>query len=94
MKIEVTADDIKVGKPGMAAQCPVALAVQRAVGKCFVTVAQDVSVYTESTFGVMRSRRADLPGIAKDFIRAFDREFYSGAHAGMPFTFELDLEPA
>ncbi len=82
-EISVTAEDIARGKRGSCGECPIALAVARALGK-----ATDVKV--TCVFAYIRHNLRDattvyaLPGKATRFIDAFD-----DGEPVEPFTFTM-----
>jgi hypothetical protein len=87
MKIEVTAEDIRVGWRSDCCRCPVALAIRRALdlGECDVEVIPDLVVISRRAAPVATY---DLPNMAFEFVLRFD------GHAWVePFTFELDIQP-
>jgi hypothetical protein len=79
MKITVTAEDIKNGKPDMPEFCPIALAVKRA-GLCEHPYV--ISTYIDCEDGTFY----DLPHNASEFITMFD------AHKTVqPFEFDIEV---
>jgi len=82
--IEVTADDIANGKPGVCSLCPIALAILRALpGWGDATVTNWHVFPPDDGFAEI-----DLPSAACDFIESFD---CLGQAAVEPFSFELDV---
>lgn len=81
MKIEVTDDDIRQGTKGNCVRCPVALAIERALGK---DLAFEPWVVGDAAW--VGLRRCTLPRKARNWIRRFDREL-----SVAPFTFDLDI---
>ena len=75
MRIEVTAEDIRIGKPGP--QCPISLAGRRASGKYTAVGVTRIWFMDEAeTFA--------LPDVAVTFIKRFD------SHQPVePFSFEV-----
>ena len=74
--VEVTADDIVRGKPGIPRRCPIALAVARASQRHKVHVgSREVSV---------DRYEAELPFDAMDWQRRFDRD-----ESVEPFAFKI-----
>lgn len=80
VKVEVTAEDIRDGKPGKYASCPVALALRRATGIEFGVVR-----HAAHAFKV----RVGLPFEVYTFIENFDRSYLRSLCK--PFAFEIDL---
>lgn len=95
MKIDVTAEDIELGKPSSACECPVARAIKREVKRNIVKVLPGAVWIDNDNY--TRRYRVTLPSVVTAFIYAFDS---LGGHnldsrdrisRGLkPFTFELD----
>lgn len=84
LRINVTAQDIKYGRPEHGEACPIARAVRRTkVGKQAVFSVGASYIYTEAR---PEMGRVVLPSEATDFIRAFDRHL-----PVEPFTFMLEV---
>lgn len=89
--INVTEDDIKIGKPNEYASCPVALAVERGTRQiCEVFPLYShgmVAIYFPSRIGDDRKR------IVKDAedVRQFIMDFDMGKYV-KPVSFEIDLD--
>lgn len=82
MKIEVTEDDIRMGRPKSACACPIALALKRAGIKG--DVAENLVCVKRSIY--------QLPAVASDFIRRFDLEPMDCARVALPpFSFDIDI---
>ena len=89
--IQVTQDDIDKGAPECVSACPIALAVERAVGPCD-------ELYV--TPGAIRYRQenvvwvASTPMQAAGFIGTFDnqKDMARIGQKPMPFSFEVDFE--
>ena len=77
--VKVTAEDIKNGRPGKCALCPIALALKRTLGT------DEVSVYSEGLMVGVQYFRATQK--IKDFIDRFDE----GSHV-RPTKFRLILD--
>ena len=90
VKIEVTQADIDSGTPDCPCTCPVALALERAVGPC-----DDVFV---SKKWIMRFRQenivwsADTPDEVADFINHFDVNGTASTEGWAPQPFTCDAE--
>jgi len=85
--VQLNTDDIKNGKRGSSCGCPVALAVNRAIKdvcSAQVSIGQRFAFIDGSGSYLMHS--VDLPEIATQFIRDFDRE-----EEVKPIIFELHL---
>lgn len=76
--INVTANDIKYGKPRMTTSCPIARAVKRRTIGNFYSVGADTCWINEDIIF--------LPSEARDFIVKFDR-----GREVKPFKFTLDV---
>lgn len=83
MKIEITEDDIKNGKPCNSKMCPIASAAQRA-GLKFVTVGEQDIYFQDPDLG--KPGWHALPEKAVHFIINFDAR--KEVH---PFSFDLDV---
>lgn len=88
--VNVTQADIDAGMPGFGCDCPVALAVHRALphlpGAYVYSYGVATSAHLEADpFGSV-DVFADLPRAARDFITRFD-----GSEQVEPFSFELEL---
>lgn len=81
MTIEVSQGDIDEGLRGVCASCPVALAVNRALG------VHDAKIAV-GTYSVVGGRWFNLPESARSWIVTFDR---IGPSYVKPFTFELEF---
>ena len=79
MRIEVTQEDIEKGEPCDVCACPIALAIQRKLGRggCEINF---------STIDLGPGQVVATPYSARQFIRAFDDHL-----PVKPFSFELDL---
>ena len=80
MKINVTLQDIRNGKPGKPAECMVALALKRELGISYASVG-----YTEAKIFV------DGQYTKLYFSRRVEKKirFWDGFHFVFPFSFEL-----
>jgi hypothetical protein len=83
LRVEVTAEDIAVGRPGKCCYCPVALAISRACGPGFIGVS---SKNVGFLFHRARPKFVPLPEVARRFICDFD-----SGRAVAPFAFDLDV---
>lgn len=81
MKINVTAEDIRLGKRGTPNSCPIARAIKRRLTNRDVWVS-DSEVWVKVPF----RRYVDLPKEARDFVKDFDR-----SRDVKPFSFNLEL---
>ncbi len=94
MRIEVTQDDINKGKRSRNRECPIALAIQRCIGK-------DYSVGSNFICTAANNPNADcdptnhyaLPLAARRFIHDFDSIIHGLPDNPIikPFTFNIDL---
>ncbi len=86
IRINVTARDILLGKPGAACACPIHRAAQRVFRK-----AQNIKVTERClhvrTLQVLPTRTYILPKVAQEFIRCFDLD--STRHWVKPFQFTV-----
>ena len=80
MKIEVTAEDLRLGTPTYG-NCPISIAAMRAFNATFVYT-QSPKMYVGK--GALTGGMYDLPLEAKIFVNAFDQE-----KEVKPFTFEV-----
>lgn len=83
VRVEVTEDDIKNGKP-RTDECPLALAVNRATGHRSAVYRIAALMNADDNF----IATADLPPEAVEFHRTFDRH-----RPVYPFCFELEFTP-
>lgn len=82
MTIEVTPEDIRMGKRNMLCSCPVALAIKRATGAERVAVGGTDALWVSDN----EPLKVNLPIEARSFIFAFDE----GGQV-TPFTFDLEV---
>lgn len=80
MKIEVTEQDIKDGKPGQCVYCPIAIALKRETGWIW-----SVMYYSADTL-LGPFHRAIMPPAAQSWIEDFDNN-----ESVYPFSFDLDV---
>lgn len=86
IKISVTADDIKNGKPINERCCPIALAASRVIKK-----GEDETLYVGMNFLAIETpekpydKSVQIPRVATDFILSFDK-----GEEVFPFEFEID----
>lgn len=84
VKIEVTREDILMGKQRSNCSCPIALAAKR-IGETWNISANDISRSKDGVYvGSVR-----FPAEAEDFIKNFDRDRASVE----PFSFEAEIFP-
>lgn len=79
--VEVTAEDIAMGKRALSCLCPIALACER-IGAAPVVGRQ----YLNITFDGKRHTRILMPHEAEQFVKSFDN-----GETVRPLTFELEL---
>lgn len=90
--IEVTAEDIRLGRPGEACRCPVALAAARAAGAS----TDDEDVVVSGTFiavtwpGTLVPATYGMPPEARLFVALFDG--IAACDDLVPFTFTATLD--
>lgn len=91
IEVDVTLVEIAMGVRCMTGECPIALAVQRALPEARGVRAGVGFVFTRqvSLFLNGVEHRAELPQAARDFIDAFDQRL-----AVSPLTFPLELRRA
>lgn len=89
IRIEVTAEDIREGKPKMCSECPVARAISRAFGGAVFAVASNRTFGMHSFALSGPYRIARLPKHVESFVRQFDC-----GESVSPFSFDLTLEDA
>lgn len=93
VQVDVTADDIARGTPRTACDCPVSIALKRALGATLVPVdGRRASVW----FGTdqVAPARVELPKAAQDFITAFDARGFDPRRSDnppAPFSFAVEL---
>lgn len=85
VRVDVSVDDIRFGKPNAPCHCPVARALRR-------VLPNDTAVNVRSHYVWIgpfpKHKRYDLPIEVSGFIKQFDDH-----NLGLlPFSFELDLE--
>lgn len=90
MRIDVTAEDIRLGTRGSCATCPVARAIRRQTGRAAEFVNYD-SIFLRADFG--------SPDMALILIRVpLDVSYriidYDAGDVMEPFTFDLEVPPA
>ena len=86
MKIQVTQDDLDVGKPNDCDLCPIALAAYRVFG-CKVSVDYGaIEVFDSDSGQYGPARIFYLPEEAQRFVEAFDLEESTDG----PFEFETE----
>jgi len=82
MKINVTREDIRNGKPGKPSECMVALALKRELGISYASVGhREARILIDGQY-----TRLYLPTRVEKKIR-----FWDGIHFVFPFSFELVL---
>ena len=82
MKINVTREDIRNGKPGKPSECMVALALKRELGISYASVGhREARILIHGQY-----TRLYLPARVEKKIR-----FWDGFHFVFPFSFELVL---
>lgn len=79
LRVEVTAEDIALGKPGDPFSCPVALAVRRASGVVNVGVGRLTARVRDTVY--------NLPHYVTDWIDAYDISLVAQPE-GIGFTLE------
>lgn len=80
MKINVTREDIKNGKPGRPTECMVALALKRELGVSYASVGyREAKIQVDGQY-----TKLYLPKRVEKKIR-----FWDGFHFVFPFSFEL-----
>ena len=80
MKISVTREDIRNGKPGRPTECMVALALQRELGISYASVGyREAKILVDGQY-----TKIYLPKRVEKKIR-----FWDGFHFVFPFSFEL-----
>lgn len=79
MRIDVTSQDIALGKPGDGEICPIARAIDRATGDLAIVLNTVVHYYS-----VKGRRVLKLPHSARRFVSRFDN-----SEPVKPFSFEL-----
>lgn len=80
MKISVTWEDIRNGKPGRPAECMVALALKREIGVSYASVGyREAKILVDGQY-----TKLYLPSKVEKKIR-----FWDGFHFVFPFSFEL-----
>jgi len=85
IEIDVTTEDIKLGRKGDCGKCPIALAICRALQcKCSVN-----SISVNLFFPNQDPIRVYLPSTASNFVFTFDHIIKGEVK---PFKFVLDLE--
>jgi hypothetical protein len=84
VRIEVTVEDIRAGRPGEAGACPVALALCRATGRPWAVCPEELFGRFD---GPVRAPGLDAPPEVTTFVLAFDR-----GEAVSPFSFDLEVE--
>lgn len=85
MLVEVTQDDIDNGQPRKGESCPVALAINRAIGQGYCIVGQAILIFNDANgWTYANGRTYAMPRIVRQFIHEFDN-----IRTGTPFTFEL-----
>jgi hypothetical protein len=87
LAVEVTADDIRLGKPSSICECAIALAISRLPGVDSVFVEFGSVLVRYVIDGLRYGATYNLPEPACDFIEAFDRE-----QPVEPVTFTATLE--
>lgn len=89
IKVSVTKDDIKNGKPRNEECCPIALALCRAFDYMLPgAIAVQSSFVSLSVTGEESDRSTQLPKEAIDFISSFD-----AGDEVLPIEFEIDSKP-
>lgn len=83
IKVSVTAEDIANGKHGNCSLCPVALAVNRAIGQKFDAVRIG---FRNAEFGYGDPDERVLPWRAQEFVLD-----YESGRPVEPFEFEMDV---
>jgi hypothetical protein len=83
--VKVTQEDIDDGKQASCYDCPLAIALSRAIG-CDVGVSGGKASWVDR-YGV---NEVWLPPVADDWYRRFDNDNY-GRGPVSPFEFELDV---
>ena len=96
--IDVTAADIRAGVIGSCQFCPIARAVQRAIGtsRVHVSVEREAPVgfalFTLDDYDIKRGderwHKPALPAEAVAFVKVFDRQ-----ESVKPFTFTVEFDP-
>lgn len=94
LQVNVTAEDIKNGVRQDCAQCPVALAMLRALGESKVPPC-DIRVHASTTLFKLKGDHQRMtitnPEIVEDFMSAFDWPHVSNKPA-QPFEFTVEVE--
>lgn len=80
MKIKVTQEDINEGEKRNCSNCPVSLAIQRAIGNKLVTVG------SYGSWRINGLKQSNLGEKVSKWIRGFDK----GGDV-VPFEFEIEL---
>lgn len=83
LTVEVTGEDIEQGVPGDCVDCPVARALNRALGYAAGTVDVDADEYWLGPQD-NEGRPYRLPAAASEFVMAFDSD-----EAVAPFSFRI-----
>ena len=83
LTIEITAEDIKNGKPGSCASCPIALAVKRLITNSYKVRVNTYFIEILKKHGTVIKKYL-LPIKTRNFIMDFDK----GGYDLEPFTFE------
>lgn len=81
MTVDVTAKDIRRGKPRRMMECPVSLALGRLTGDDWIVTSNNAMCMNEK-----RTCQLRLPAAVRDWIANYD-----DAVAVEPFSFELDV---
>ena len=82
MRIDVTRDDIRLGKRGRCNTCPVARAIRRDLGK-------GIEVFVYGSQVSIGGRVFELTRGVSDFIERFDHD---GRRGLKPFSFTLPIK--
>lgn len=94
IKVNVTVDDIKNGKPRCVEKCPVALAIKR-LNYEYAQVCSTY-IYIYPIRNGLECYKFDMPEVAQKFIQEFDRDMleYNEKNPYIipsPFEFEIKL---
>lgn len=90
LEIHVTKDDIANGKGFSSYDCPIATASKRALPQgCEINVYEERLIFWQPKNGMSV---AELPPIAKRFIKRFDKSNSISRKLIKPFNFSIELK--
>lgn len=86
INVDVTWDNIERGQLKHCLVCPIALAIYDALGMSYPHNDECSFLFVNHTNITLNNKHIDLPGVAIQFIRHFDRRMNVE-----PFSFELEV---